>query len=139
MQNASLQRQWGASGSGYGGSRMKVKTEKGRPLTPGGGWRDDSTQMQPNTVPPTLEGAALVSSSWAADHSSGHATRGGRGGTRLSPPPTAAVLTQGGHVPGWLRYTTMMMRTMPLDQVRAVICKSLPFALNGFPSCGSHP
>ena len=113
QQKPSVQPQWGVTRSAYGDSRVKVRTQKGRPLTPGGGWRDDSTKIQPNSVPPTIEGAALVaSSSRAADHSIGYATGGWRAGTRLSPPPTAAVLTQGGHVPGWLRYTTMMMRTM---------------------------
>ena len=115
----SVQPQWGVSASASTGK--KLRTEKGRPLIPGGGWRDDSTKLQPNTVPPTLEGAALVSTSLGTEqgaHDGGYAGNAGRTGTRPSPVPTAAVLTQGGHVPGWLRYTTMMMRTMPLDQVQ---------------------
>ena len=108
------------------GRSVKLRTEKGRPLTPGGGWRDQSTKMQPTAVPPTLSGAALVSTSWATHQgarSNGRAGTGHRGGIGLSPPPTTAVLTQGGHAPGWLRYTTMMMRNMPLDQVRTAISK----------------
>lgn len=126
--------QWGVV------EKSKIRIEKGRPLTASGGWRDDSTKIA--TTPrlrlagaPDLQGAALVSTSVAAIRDtallSGTLTGTGTFGSAttgslktasdidaLSPPPTAAVLTQGGHVPGWLRYTTMMMRTRPLEQVR---------------------
>lgn len=110
-------------------SSSKLRTGRVRPLTSGGGWRDHTTtKMQPNTVPQALEGAALMSTSWTSERvisDGGYAESVERRGTGVPPPPTAAVLTQGGHVPGWLRYTTMMMRTMPLDQVRLTVAKSV--------------
>jgi hypothetical protein len=130
----------GSGGSGSDGKQQQqLRTAKGRPLTPGGGWRDDSTKIQSNVaVPPTLAGAALVSESAVTNQET--QSTGGRGfarmqraggatGNALPRPPSAAVLTQGGHVPGWLRYTTMLMRTMPLEQVspdRARDCSCVP-------------
>jgi hypothetical protein len=107
---------------------LKLRNGTVRPLTPGGRWRDHSTtttKTHPNTIPQALEGAALMSTSRITERATNdgmHAETTDRGGTGVL--PTAAVLTQGGHVPGWLRYTTMMMRTMPLDQVRSTVVNS---------------
>ena len=101
-------------------SGQSTRIQRGRPLSAAFRANVTRPESQGGEDPDAFSGAAVLPAvdahpAEAMSFAPSEVRTSTPGGTAV--PASNAVLAKEGNIPGWLRYTTMMLRTMPLSQV----------------------